>query len=496
MNGVPFLSLITFIPLAGCLFLVFFVHRDQHRFIRWFSAVITFIPVIIAAIMWAYWGNASVAEGGMKFVERFTWIEGLGISYFIGTDGISFPLIALTALMVWVAVLGAWHIDQRVKDFFALLLLLEVGLMGVFSALDYVVFYVFWEVVLVPMYFLIGIWGGPRREYAAIKFFIYTLIGSVIMLIGILALYFGTGAKSFDMLRIAAEAGTRIPVRTQWWIFLALFLGFAVKVPVFPFHTWLPDAHVEAPTPVSVVLAAILLKMGTYGFFRVSYPTLPEAAKAFAVMMAVLGLINIIYGALTAMAQRDLKKLVAYSSISHMGFCLLGLAAATPAALNGAMFMNISHGLISGMLFLLVGSVYERTHTREIPSLSGLYLTMPVIACILAFASFANLGLPGLSGFIAEFFVLVGTFPWNPTYVGLAVVGMLVVASFNLWMMQRVLMGQQREEHLGLSDINVVELTSYVPLMLFIILLGVYPALLMNFLNGPAMEIFARLGGM
>ncbi len=487
----PFLSLLTFIPLLGGI-VILFIPKHQDRVIKWLATIASFIPLALVVPMWMQFDPKAP---GMQFVERFNWIPSLGVSYYLGTDGISFPLLALTALMTFVAVVASWTINVRVKDFFALVLLLETGMMGVFSSLDYVVFYVFWEIVLVPMYFLIGIWGGPRREYAAIKFFIYTLVGSVIMLIGILTLYFGTGLRTFDMLEIARVAGKALTPRVQFWVFMALFLGFAVKVPVFPFHTWLPDAHVEAPTPISVVLAAVLLKMGTYGFLRISHPTLPEAGKAFAISMAVLGLINIIYGALAAMAQKDLKKLVAYSSISHMGYVLLGLAAATPAAINGAMYMNISHGLISGMMFLLVGSMYERTHTREIAKLSGMYITLPVIATITAFAFFANLGLPGLAGFIAEFFVLLGTFPWNPRYVILALAGVIVVAAFNLWMMQRVLMGKTREEYAELEDICGREWVTYAPLVVFIVLLGVYPAFLMDLFTVPVQQLVTLLGG-
>jgi len=484
-----------FVPLLGTVLLLT-IPRDRVRLVQRAAAFFSLVPLVLAVVMWAQWAKIPAGVHGMKFVESFEWIPSLGISYFMGTDGLSFPLVFLTALLSFVAVVAGWHmIKDRERAFFALLLLLETGMMGVFVSLDYVLFYVFWELVLVPMYFLIGIWGGPRREYAALKFFIYTLVGSVIMLIGILALYFMAGAGTFNMMTIAQVAGS-LPLIAQKWIFFALFLGFAVKVPVFPFHTWLPDAHVEAPTPISVVLAAVLLKMGTYGFFRVSYPTLPEAANYFTVAVAALGLINIIYGALTAMAQKDLKKLVAYSSISHMGFVLLGLAAGTQLALAGAMYMNISHGLISGMLFLMVGAIYDRTHTREISKLSGIYVTVPVVATIMAFSFFANLGLPGLAGFISEFFVLAGTFPISVVWVAMAGLGMLVVAGFNLWMMQRVLMGEQRDEYRGLRDATPLEIFTYAPVVALIVILGVAPGVLTAFLNGPAQDIVLRLGGM
>lgn len=495
MSGFPYLTLLVFVPLLGTL-AVLAIPKDRVELIKRTAGFFSLVPLVLSVVVWLIWGQATPDANGMRFVEHLNWIPSLGISYFMGADGLSFPLVFLTALMSFVATVASWGmIKEKHRAFFALLLLLETGMMGVFLSLDYILFYVFWELVLVPMYFLIGIWGGPRREYAALKFFIYTLVGSVVMLVGILALFFMSGAGTFNMLDIARMAGN-IPMLAQKWIFAALFLGFAVKVPVFPFHTWLPDAHVEAPTPISVVLAAVLLKMGTYGFLRVSYPTLPEAAKYFTLAIAALGLINIIYGALVAMAQKDLKKLVAYSSISHMGFVLLGLAAGTQLALTGAMYMNISHGLISGMLFLMVGAIYERTHTREIAKLSGIYVTIPVVATIMAFSFFANLGLPGLAGFVAEFFVLAGTFPANVVWVVMAALGMLVVAGFNLWMMQRVLMGQARPEYAGLKDASPLEIFTYAPVVALIVLLGVAPGLLINLMNGPALSLVARLGGM
>lgn len=495
MSGFPLLTLMVFVPLLGTA-LVLAIPKDRVELIKRTAAFFSLVPLVLAVAAWVLWKGAPTDAYGMRFAEQVSWIPSLGISYYLGTDGLSFPLVFLTALMSFVAVVAAWGmIKEKERAFFALFLLLETGMMGVFLALDYIIFYIFWELVLVPMYFLIGIWGGPRREYAALKFFIYTLVGSVIMLVGILALYFMSGAGTFNMMEIAGLAGG-IGAVAQRWIFAALFLGFAVKVPVFPFHTWLPDAHVEAPTPISVVLAAVLLKMGTYGFFRVSYPTLPGAARYFMLAIAALGLVNIIYGALVAMAQKDLKKLVAYSSISHMGFVLLGLAAGTQLSLTGAMYMNISHGLISGMLFLMVGAIYERTHTREIAKLSGIYVTVPVVATIMAFSFFANLGLPGLAGFISEFFVLAGTFPVSVVWVVMAGLGMLVVAGFNLWMMQRVLMGPARPEYAGLKDATGLELFTYAPVVALIVVLGVAPGLLINLMNGPAVSLVTRLGGM
>ncbi|MCL4425038.1 MAG: NADH-quinone oxidoreductase subunit M [Firmicutes bacterium] len=483
------LSSLIFIPLLGSL-AILLVPREQDRTVKWVGTIFGLIPLLIVAYLW---GQYSYSAQGMQFVEHYDWIPSLGISYYLGTDGLSFPMVILTALISFLAILASWNIKNRVKDYFFLMLLLETGMMGVFVALDYVLFYVFWELVLVPMYFLIGIWGGPRREYAAIKFFLYTLIGSVIMLVGILALYFNAGLNTFDMLALAKH---KFAPAFQFWVFLALFFGFAVKVPVFPFHTWLPDAHVEAPTAVSAILAGVLLKMGTYGFLRVSHPTLPEAAKALAVPIAILGLINIIYGALAAMAQKDLKKLVAYSSISHMGFTLLGLAAMTPVAIQGAAFQMFSHGLISAMLFLLVGMIYDRAHTREIAKLGGLFNTIPTIAVILAFASFASLGLPGLSGFVAEFLVFLGSFGAYRTFVIIATSGVVFTAGYYLWMIQRVLMGEAKKEYLGLPDITARELGTVVPLMIFTTLLGLFPSLLMDIMNPAILGLVAKVGGM
>lgn len=365
-----------------------------------------------------------------------------------------------------------------------------------FLALDYFLFFIFFEVSLVPMYFIIGIWGGERREYAAIKFFIYTLLGSAIMLVGILALYFGSGLdpRTFDVLVLAEQAN--LPTTLQWWIFLAFFAGFAVKVPIFPFHTWLPDAHVEAPTGGSMILAGILLKMGTYGFFRFMLPTFPDAAKAFAPVLSILAIIGIIYGALAAMAQKDIKRLVAYSSVSHMGFVVLGIAAMTPIALNGAMFVNISHGLISPLMFFIVGSViYDRTNTRIMEEMSGLFTSVPLVAALMAFTAFANLGLPGLAGFPGEFFTFVGAFPVFTVLVIIGALGLVVTAGYHLWMMQRVLMGEP-SELLMQQDVRGRELVVAAPLMVLIVLLGVLPSIALNVFNDPIALLAAKLGGM
>ncbi|HEY8426395.1 MAG TPA: NADH-quinone oxidoreductase subunit M [Limnochordales bacterium] len=506
------LSLLIFTPLIGSL-VIALLPRENKDLLRRVALLFSLVPVALVAIMWARYDTA--AEG-MQFVERIPWIPAVGIQYFLGVDGISFPMLAVTALVTTLAILASFNIQERVKEFMALMLLLETGMLGVFVALDYFLFYIFWEVVLVPMYFIIGIWGGPRREYAAIKFFIYTLLGSVVMLVGILALYFQSGLGTFDMLAIAEQA--RLNPTAQYWIFLLLFFGFAVKVPIFPFHTWLPDAHVEAPTGGSMLLAGVLLKMGTYGFYRISYPTLPDAAKAFAIVMGVLGVINIIYGALVAMAQKDFKKMVAYSSISHMGFVLLGLAAMTPMSMAGGLFVMISHGLISPMMFFFAGTViYERTHTRMLPEMSALFTKMPVAATLLAFAAFANLGLPGLSGFAGEFFTLTGAFEPLTSLVAVAVLGMVLTAAYHLMMMRQILMGDATAEAAGhaaahahghgaagheaaaavrLPDLTLREAIVSAPLMVSIVLFGVAPSLLLRIFNPSIQALLSRMGGL
>jgi NADH-quinone oxidoreductase subunit M len=379
-----------------------------------------------------------------------------------------------------------------------MLMLLQVGMNGVFVALDLVLFYVFWELVLVPMYFLIAMWGGERRQYASIKFFIYTLAGSVFMLVGIIALYLTTG--TFDIVRLAgAEAGRAIAAvpGLAGWVFFAFFLGFAVKVPIWPLHTWLPDAHVEAPTAASVLLAGIMLKMGAYGFIRIALPILPQAAKAWAPWIAALAVISIVYGAAVAFAQKDVKKLIAYSSVSHMGFVMLGIASGTAAGLDGAVAVMFSHGLVTGLLFLMVGMVYDRTHTRQIADLSGLSSKVPVIGGIFAFASFASLGLPGLSGFVGEFLSLLGS--WQSALVPhwmtvIAAVGVLLAAAYMLWMVQRVILGEPSEAVSRIKDITGREIAYVVPVIALIVVVGVYWNSLLRFVDPAVQGIVTILG--
>ncbi|MDO8964156.1 MAG: NADH-quinone oxidoreductase subunit M [Coriobacteriia bacterium] len=491
------LTIIVFLPLLG-LAVTALLPRGSAGLAKWVALGVTVADLALTGWLVAVFDRGN---GGMQFVEDLAWVPQAGIRYHLGVDGISITMLALATLLGVVAVVASWKVTDRPKAYFAMLLLLQVGMNGVFLALDFVLFYVFWELVLVPMFFLIGMWGGARREYASIKFFIYTLAGSVFMLVGILALYLQTG--SFDLVALATKgAGGLLPVDFQNWMFLLFFLGFAVKVPIWPLHTWLPDAHVEAPTAASVLLAGILLKMGTYGFIRVSLPILPDAAQAWAPWLALLAVISIIYGAAVAFAQTDLKKLVAYSSVSHMGFVMLGIASMTPEGLNGAVAVMFSHGVVTGMLFLLVGVVYDRAHTRQIAEISGLSTAMPVAGGLLAFASFASLGLPGLSGFVGEFLSLLGSWkagqgaaPLVPAWMTvIAAIGVLLAAAYMLWMVLRVVLGRPSERVTGLPDISGRELLALAPLGVLTVVVGLWWGSLLQFVDPAVKALLASIG--
>lgn len=488
MSGFPFLSALIWLPIIAALALIF-VRRDDQATPRGLATLVMAAQVILVIAMWLGYEGGS----GFAYVENISWLPAIGASYSLGVDGIGLSMVALAAVIGLIASVAAYSITERVRDFYLYMLLLQGGVMGVFTALDYLLFFVFWELVLVPMYFLIGIWGHDRREYAAVKFFIYTMVGSVLMMVSILALYFYTGAETFDMATIAEQVPQSIPLAVQRWIFAGFFLGFAVKVPVFPFHTWLPDAHVEAPTPISVILAAVLLKMGGYGFFRIAFPTFPEVATAFGFAFAVLGVINILYGAIVALGQTDFKRVVAYSSVSHMGFVVLGLGAATAEALNGAVYVMIAHGINSAMLFLLVGLYYERLHTRDLSRMGGLFKAMPFASTLLAWAIFANLGLPGFSGFIGEFFTFLGTYAVWPGIVYAGLIGLVFVTAFSLWTLQRVAFGPEQQRDPVPTDANAVEALTLVPLAALTLLLGVYPGFIFDILNQPVAVIVQRL---
>ena len=486
----PILSLLVFLPLGGAL-LTLLIPKERETLLRGLAAAVTF--AVLCLSVWLLFHFQPDAKG-FQFEEKVSWIPQINVWYHLGVDGISVPLVLLTALLSFVAAIASASVHERLKEYFFLYLLLVTGMMGTFLALDLFLFYLFWEIVLVPMYFLIGIWGGPRREYAAIKFFLYTLAGSVFMLLSILTCYFATTPHSFSIPGLI-EQGLSLAPAVQWWVFLGFFLAFAIKVPIFPFHTWLPDAHVEAPTPISVLLAGVLLKMGGYGFFRISFPLLPKAAVGFGLALAILAVINIIYGALVAMAQTDFKKLVAYSSVSHMGFVLLGLSALTLSGFNGAMLEMFNHGMITGGMFLLVGVLYDRAHTRNLSDFGGLGAKIPVYAGILTFFSMASLGLPGLSGFVSEFMALLGCFLTHMVVTMVSVIGLVLGAAAFLLMIQKVLLGPLHPKWASLPDINRREIFTLVPLILFVLWVGLWPKGVLSWQSPALSALLYRLGG-
>ncbi len=473
------LTLMVFFPLVGIPFMLI-VPKGKDVLVKYIALVATFVPLLLGIKLYQAFDRTT---SDFQFVVHTKWIESFNIEYFMGIDGLSVPMVLLTALLGPICILASWGINKGVKGYFSLFILLEVGMMGVFCALDFFLFYIFWEVMLLPMYFLIGIWGGPRKEYAAIKFFLYTLFGSVLMLLAMLALYFYSDPHTFDMTKLIYRnsfEGATLSVFGYLFnfskiVFIGLFIGFAIKVPIFPFHTWLPDAHVEAPTAISVILAGILLKMGTYGLLRISFPILPDATVWFSKPMAVLGMINIVYGALCAMAQDDLKKLVAYSSISHMGIVLLGLSVFNHPGMVGGLFQMFNHGCVTAMLFLLVGVIYDRAHHRDINGFGGLGLKVPIYTGITSLAFFAGLGLPGLSSFISEALSFIGAFNVYRTITVISTLGIVLTAGYLLWTLQRIFLGPLNEKYLDLSEINAREITTLVPLGVIVILLGIYP---------------------
>lgn len=511
MEHFPILSFITFLPILGMI-LILFIPKQFEKLIKPFTLLITGIQVIVAGFI-LYYYNYSLGgvndPSSFQFIEKFRWIDISGFSwigkikidYYLGIDGLSIPLVLLTAIVTFIATLSSWTINKSIKGYFALFLLLDTGMMGVFVALDFFLFYIFWELMLLPMYFLIGIWGGPRREYAAIKFFLYTLLGSIFILLVMIGLYFSTmetladGSKvfSFNLLTMMDPNNFTAngilsplnPSNLRFIAYIALFIGFAIKIPMFPFHTWLPDAHVEAPTAISVILAGVLLKMGTYGILRISYPIFPEITQQLVWYIALFGMINIVYGALTAMAQKDFKKLIAYSSVSHMGFVLLGMASLNTFGISGAVLQMFNHGTITAMLFLIVGVIYDRAHTREIDAFGGLATQMPIYSGFVSVAFFAAIGLPGLSGFVSEAFVFIGAFGNSSIRVItiISTLGILLGAGYMLWTLQRVFLGQLKEKWTSLNDLTAREYFMLVPLALIVLFLGVYPSFMLDMMN-------------
>ena len=487
------LTIVVFLPLLGAV-VTALLPKSRAGAARWIALSTSVLGLALTGWIVAAFDRAS---GAVQFVTDVAWVPQAGLHYHLGVDGISITMLALASVLGLVAVIASWKVIDRAPAYFAMLLLLQAGMNGVFVALDFVLFYVFWELVLVPMFFLIGMWGGARREYASIKFFIYTLAGSVFMIVGMIALYLTAG--TFDMVELARiGASGAFGIGFQNWVFLAFFLGFAVKVPIWPLHTWLPDAHVEAPTAASVLLAGVLLKMGAYGFIRISLPMLPGASHAWAPWIGVLAAISIIYGAAVAFAQTDLKKLVAYSSVSHMGFVMLGIFSLTATGVDGAVAVMFSHGVVTGMLFLIVGMVYERSHTREIARIGGLSVATPVIGGLLAFASFASLGLPGLSGFVGEFLSLVGA--WQSAVIphwitALSAAGVLLAAAYMLWMVLRVVLGTPSEVVLGLPDISGREVATLAPLIALTLVVGMWWSSLLGFVDPAVKALVALVGG-
>ncbi len=471
----PILSCLIFLPLLAAL-VILFVPKENIRLIRAIALTATFLVLAKSIKLLIGFDPTAV---GVQFVEKLSWIPMMNIWYFLGADGLSIPLIFLTGLLGFLACIASETIKERQKEFYVFYLLLMTGMLGTFLALDLFLFYIFWELVLIPMYFLIGIWGGPRREYAAIKFFLYTLVGSVVMLLGILTLYFNSQPHSFDMLELK-QAVSGFDLRLQILLFLSFFLAFAIKVPVFPFHTWLPDAHVEAPTPISVILAGVLLKMGGYGFFRICAPLMPDGTAYFAQGIAILGMINILYGAFVALAQTDFKKMIAYSSVSHMGFVLLGFASLNATGFNGAMLEMFNHGIITGAMFLLVGYLYERTHTRDLTKFGGLLGQLPVYAFFLYFFTLGSLGMPGLSGFVGEFMSLAGAFPVFQTITIITCLGLIMTAVYFLIMLRKVLLEELNSQWNKLADLNRTEFWVLIPLLVITVVIGFYPKVILD----------------
>jgi len=495
------ITITTFLPVVEAILLVLLSLRGNsggqqaapNNMYRWVTLAITLVSFVVSLLLLAGYDNSNPAA---QMVQKTPWIGSLGVYYHVGIDGLSIWLVLLTTFLMPISVLASWHVEKRVREYMLFMLVLETGMIGVFVSLDMFLFYLFFEITLIPMYFLIGVWGGERRIYAAIKFFVYTVVGSLLMLVAIIAIYFYNGGNSFDIVEITnnIQTGkTAIPGNVQTWLWLAFALAFFIKVPLFPFHTWLPDAHVEAPTAGSIILAGVLLKMGTYGLMRFNLPFFPEVSRQAAPWVMGLAVIGIIYGALVAMVQPDMKKLVAYSSVSHLGFVVLGIFAFTDQGMQGALYQMLAHGISTGALFLCVGIIYDRRHTRLIEDFGGIATPMPQYSTMFLIVSLASLGLPLLNGFIGEFLILLGTFaspvPHAKLFAVLGATGVILSAVYLLWMLQRVLFGEiKNKENAELKDMDVREVWALVPLVVLAIVMGVKP---MTFLRGSEKTVSA-----
>jgi NADH-quinone oxidoreductase subunit M len=490
------LTFIIFFPLVGAIVIALpWIRPGNNPLIRLTALFFTAVPFLLSlAIFFGLFGipfNRDVST--VQLVDRFAWIRigGFNVDYFVGVDGLSLPMLVLTTFLFFLAIFVSWNITLRPKEYFALFLLLETGVLGVFLALDFFLFFLFWEVELIPMFLIIGIWGAGRKEYSAMKFLVYTIIGSAAMFVGIVGLYFAAGLGTFDVIALGHAS---IPRAFQLGIFFILFFAYAVKLPMWPFHTWLPDAHVDAPTAGSVILAGVLLKMGGYAIIRMCVTILPDAAREFSLPLTIFAAISIVYGAFAALGQRDMKKLIAYSSVSHMGYTLLGIASLSSVGLAGAILQMFTHGTITGLLFAMVGVVYEKTHTREIDAMGGLAKAMPFTAIAFTFAALASLGLPGLSGFVAEFLVFIGTYPVHAWAAVIAAGTVVITAGYLLWMIKRVFFGPLNPRWAGLPDALAIERVPIIAFAAVIILVGVFPALLTDVINSGIQPILARVG--
>jgi NADH-quinone oxidoreductase subunit M len=496
VTGLPILSLAIALPVLGAVALMFVGNRDgaKDALVRNLTLAVSLVTFAVTLALWASFDAASSEP--FQFVERVPWIPAFNIEYYLGIDGLSLMLIVLTGFLTPIALLSGWvSVEKKIKEYSIFMLLLEAAMIGVFCSVDLFLFYVFWDFMLIPMYFLIGIWGYDRRIYAAVKFILYTMAGSVLMLIAIIGLSWihqnATGAYSFDLLKLYT---LEIPYNTQYWFFLAFALAFAIKVPLFPFHTWLPDAHVEAPTPGSVILAGVLLKMGGYGLIRFAFPLFPDAALALAPALAVLSVIAIIYGALVAMVQPDMKKLVAYSSVSHMGFVVLGIASMTVVGVQGAAYQMLAHGVSTGGLFCLVGMMSDRRHTRQIADFGGIKAVMPRLTAAFLIITLASVGLPGTNGFVGEFLIMLGAFSWDPRFVVVAGLGVILSAVYMLWMFQRVFFGEVTDDHNhGLPDLSPREWAILAPLCAAAIVMGVAPRVFLAPMEPAVARIVERV---